>query len=210
MCGRYSLATDPSVIIAEFAIQSIQLFTPRYNIAPGNFIPVILNAGQIDFAMWGFKSKWAASRIDIKPFINARIEDIATKVTFKYAIKNNRCLILADGYYAWKLIKRTKQPFYISLLEHKIFAFAGIIDKDTNTCAILTKTADPEIMQVSTRMPIILSSQVESVNWLNKKSKLEALLATVAAKSSNKYNIKAVTSMVNNVKYDHAGCMQAL
>jgi putative SOS response-associated peptidase YedK len=210
MCGRYSLITDPSTIISEFAIQSIQLFTPRYNIAPANFIPVILNYGHVDFAMWGFKPKWAENRLDIKPFINARIEDIITKVTFKHAINNNRCLILADGYYEWKLIKRTKQPFYISLLNHKIFAFAGIVDKDTNTCAILTKSADSKLSSIHPRMPVILSNQIEYMDWLNKKSKLDHLLETVITKPSKNYRVTAVTATVNNVRNDHLGCIQDL
>jgi putative SOS response-associated peptidase YedK len=58
--------------------------------------------------------------------INARSESIAEKPSFRNAFKKRRCLILADGFYEWKGEKGRKQPMFITLPDHKPFAFAGL------------------------------------------------------------------------------------
>ena len=39
---------------------------------------------------------------DFKPLINARLETIDEKISFKKLIKLHRCVAVADGFYEWK------------------------------------------------------------------------------------------------------------
>ena len=49
------------------------------------------------------------------------------KESYKHAFEQQRCLILADGFYEWKRhSKKSKVPYRIQLRTKQLFAFAGI------------------------------------------------------------------------------------
>ena len=54
---------------------------------------------------WGLVPGWAKDK-DFKALINARLETIDEKVSFKKLIKNFRCVVVADGFYEWKREKK--------------------------------------------------------------------------------------------------------
>ena len=43
--------------------------------------------------------------------INARLETLLEKPSFSSLVHNQRCIVLADGYYEWA--KPNNQPYYI-------------------------------------------------------------------------------------------------
>ena len=95
--------------------------------------------------------------------INARSETASTKPAFRDALKSRRCLIPADGFYEWKRVGKTKQPFCFEINDGELFAFAGLWDrwKDPSggwvkTCSILTTTPNAVTAAVHDRMPVIL------------------------------------------------------
>jgi putative SOS response-associated peptidase YedK len=102
-------------------------YNPRYNAAPSQELPVILDtdSAHIVPAQWGFLPSWAKDN-DFKPLINARAETASQKPMFRHALKGNRCLVLADGFYEWKKTESSKVPYRISLANQGPFAFAGI------------------------------------------------------------------------------------
>lgn len=75
---------------------------------------------------WGIVPFWAKDTAIGSRIINARSETVATKPTFKTALKWRRCLILADGFYEWKGEKGQKQPMFLTLPNGLPFAFAGL------------------------------------------------------------------------------------
>jgi len=44
------------------------------------------------------------------------------------AFKQQRCLLLVDGFYRWKREGKTKQPYYIRLKNHRIFGSLALLD----------------------------------------------------------------------------------
>jgi putative SOS response-associated peptidase YedK len=63
-----------------------------------------------------------------KNTLNAKIETIGEKPSFKYSL-DKRCLILADGFYEWHWLdpKGTKKQKYLLTLPNcEPFAFAGL------------------------------------------------------------------------------------
>src|SRR2546427_11789109 len=66
MCGRYSIAVEPSLIEERFGVRFDARFSgemkPRYNAAPSQSLPVILKAdpGKIVFSHWGIRPVWMA------------------------------------------------------------------------------------------------------------------------------------------------------
>lgn len=145
--------------------------------------PVITNAHpeEIQLIQWGLIPFWAKDDSIKKNTLNARIETIDEKPSFRNAV-NNKCLILADGFYEWQWLDekgKNKKKYLLSLPNDELFAFAGLwnewVDKSTGeilkTYTILTTEANAlmsEIHNTKKRMPIIVSAANEQ-DWLNGK-----------------------------------------
>src|SRR5882757_9013381 len=103
MCGRYTITTDADVLADRFnARLPYKPLPPRFNVAPGQLVPVVLNDAprEITLARWGLMPEWAIGKsFRIRPQINARAETIAEKSLFRDAFHKRRCLVLADGFY---------------------------------------------------------------------------------------------------------------
>jgi putative SOS response-associated peptidase YedK len=57
--------------------------------------------------------------------INARVETLAEKPSFKRLLKGCRCLVLADGFYEWCKEGKRKVSMRFKLKSGEPFAFAG-------------------------------------------------------------------------------------
>lgn len=132
----------------------------------------------IDFFQWGLIPHWAKDTTIQKNTLNARIETIREKPSFRDCV-NQRCIIPADGFYEWQWLDekgKQKQKYLIHLPEDKLFGFAGLWSKWTdrttgailNTYTILTTDANPllaEIHNSKKRMPVILHPDSKT-DWL--------------------------------------------
>ncbi len=204
MCGRFCLSTNTLQITAHFSLQNSAVLKPRYNIAPGQIIPVIRTAKQLDFLTWGLRPSWL--KPEQNPFINARLETIAEKPAFKQAFKARRCLVIANGYYEWKLIGKHKQAYFISLPQQEVFAFAAIWEQDT--CAIITTNAPTNLAAVHARMPLVIPATYYD-SWLNHKKPIDDLdLYSQANKLI--FSASPVSTKVNNPLNDYIECTKAL
>src|SRR5271165_1933821 len=95
--------------------------------------------------------------------INARSETVATKPSFRDALKSRRCLVPADGFYEWRKSSESKQPFHFGMKDDSMLAFAGIWDRWKSptgqlleSCSILTTVPNELLSDVHDRMPEIL------------------------------------------------------
>lgn len=159
-------------------------FTPAvYNGFQHPATPIITKESteSIQLFHWGLIPHWAKDSSIRKNTLNARLETIHEKPSFRNYV-NNKCLILADGFYEWKWLDpkgKKKEKYLITVENNEAFAFAGIysqwIDKTTgeilNTYSILTTAANKlmsEIHNTKKRMPVILRPEEEKY-WLNSK-----------------------------------------
>lgn len=142
--------------------------------------PIITNkdSDKIQLYYWGLIPHWAKEDSIRKNTLNARIETITEKPSFRDVV-NKRCLVIADGFYEWQWLDSTgkqKQKYELTLPNNEAFAFAGLysewIDKSTgevlNTYTILTTEANELMSQIHNtkkRMPVILSKEYEQ-SWL--------------------------------------------
>ena len=81
-------------------------WTPRYNIAPTQPVPVIRQnpkepRRELSLFRWGLIPSWAKDQSAAAQMINARSETASAKRAFRDAVKSRRCLIPADGFYEW-------------------------------------------------------------------------------------------------------------
>ncbi len=105
MCGRFSLAVAPEVLMQHFGLPAAaqeRAAVPRYNIAPSQPVLAVV-AGSLQrkatHFRWGLIPAW--SQAAKAGLINARSETVAEKPSFREAFRRRRCLIPADGFYEW-------------------------------------------------------------------------------------------------------------
>lgn len=174
MCGRFAFTKNGEEVKKRFGLTLVPPdLTPRWNIAPSQNVPVILNESpdRLSWVRWGLVPFWAPDEKTGYRLINARAETVTEKPSFRQAVKARRCLILADAFYEWKKEGRRKRPFRVSLKDDGMFAFAGIWETwnktgtELRTCAILTVEANPLVRTLHERMPVILPPSRER-EWL--------------------------------------------
>jgi putative SOS response-associated peptidase YedK len=114
MCGRYRLSRRKQIVEEYFAtVSGEEEWTPRYNIAPTQPVPVIRQnpkepIRELSLVRWGLIPSWAKDPSVAAKMINARSETAATKPAFRDALKSRRCLIPADGFYDWSRTGKAK------------------------------------------------------------------------------------------------------
>jgi putative SOS response-associated peptidase YedK len=179
MCGRYRLSRRKQIVEDYFECASDEPdWTPRYNIAPTQPIPVVRQHPKepvriLSLMKWGLIPSWSKDASGAASMINARSETAATKPAFRDALKSRRCLIPADGFYEWSRDGKTKQPFCFEVNDGQLFAFAGIWDRWVDpsgnwikTCSILTTTPNDVTSAVHDRMPVIFEPDTYDL-WLD-------------------------------------------
>ena len=179
MCGRYRLSRRKQIVEEYFdSVSGEEDWTPRYNIAPTQSVPVIRQnpkepVRELSLVRWGLIPSWAKDPSVAATMINARSETAGTKPAFRDALKSHRCLIPADAFYEWKKIGNAKQPYCFEVNEGALFAFAGIWDRwkdprgnTVETCSILTTSPNAVTSPVHDRMPVILDPDCYDL-WLD-------------------------------------------
>ena len=105
---------------------------PTYNAAPSQEQLAVLSdnpRGNTFRAAWGFVPEWADKKPEVKPVINARAESIATKPFFRAVFKQQRCLVLADGFYEWRRMKEGKRPYRIALKTERAVCLCRAVEQ---------------------------------------------------------------------------------
>jgi len=196
MCGRFVLS-DASWAGYHAALSIIQPIPTAisFNIKPTQEIPIAYiqdDVSRASVARWWFVPHWF--RGDVKEWkqttFNARIETAHEKPTFRTAWRQNRCVIPASGYYEWTGPKGNKTPHFIHLEQNApVFFFAGLwsrLSDGAETCAIVTRAADPQIADLHDRMPVILTAE-ELERWLKFSDDDQQVIASYGTGWSGKY-----------------------
>lgn len=169
MCGRFILRTFPDSWRQQLQLpeefSETRLF-PRFNIAPSQHVAVAKTIGDT-FAVvpmrWGLIPKWMKEAPSRGGFINARSETVYDKPSFRSAVKYNRCLVLADGFYEWQKTANRKQPFLFERPDSSLFCFAGIYDEwqgpnaePQQGVSILTTSPNATTEPIHDRSPVVI------------------------------------------------------
>ncbi len=181
MCGRFSAATQPSLLAERFRAEplGVEGHQPSWNVAPTSDVLVVTASGdgarRLRELRWGLVPKWAKDPSTGNKMINLRAETTRSKPTFTRLLARQRCIIPIDGFYEWQDMGKghRKQPIYITAREPQPLALAGLWENwhdrsaaDAGdrqeaggglwTCTILTTTPNTLLASVHNRMPVIL------------------------------------------------------
>ena len=198
MCGRYVITSPVSKTkkIVKSAIKLDDL--ENYNAHPYQDLPVIkkyLNGNTLEKLKWGIVPSWSKKK-DFKPLINARLETIDEKITFKKLIQLYRCIVIADGFYEWKREDKIKTPYYFKRKDKKNIYIAGIYNG--NEFCMITEKAAENISIIHNRQPVILN-EIDINKYLNIEINGSSFLQSAKKPSLEFYEIsKDVNKPTNN------------
>lgn len=186
MCFNASLVQTAEIIAVEFnAYIDDTMIEPVYFSSAFSLPswPVLKDESTDRFQplTWGLIPSWAKNYESARDLrfktLNARIETIHEKASFRYASDNRRCAVPVDGWFEWKEVRGRKYPFYIHREDRKPFLLAGLWDKWVDserekkyeTFSIVTTTAlgiCAQVHNTKERMPFILTPEHRKL-WLD-------------------------------------------
>lgn len=225
MCGRFTLRAPASVVAEQFALFEVEPFSPRFNIAPTQPVAVVrarlastTRPGRdLAWMRWGLVPRRAKDVSVGNRMINARAESVMEKPAYRAALRERRCLIVADGFYEWKKEGRGKRPYFLRMRDDRPFAFAGLWqtwkspeDASLESCVLLTTDPNSLVAAIHDRMPVILKP-ADCDRWLDpdfdETDSLRALFCPYANEEMIAY---PVGSYVNSPTHDDPRCVEPL
>jgi putative SOS response-associated peptidase YedK len=217
MCGRFTQICALESLLSEFEADPSALIevNPNYNIAPSQEVLAVIreqNTNKLVRLRWGLVPFWAKDLSIGSRLINARLETVAHKPSFKSAFKRRRCLIIADGFFEWKGAKGHKQPMYIQLANKTVFAFAGLWERwqqGSNiyqSCTIITTVAQGILAEIHHRMPVILAQKCYQA-WLDPTNQdTEQLMRLLHTGQRHDLIAYPVSTYVNKASHNDIQC----
>ncbi|MDN5892945.1 MAG: SOS response-associated peptidase [Nocardioides sp.] len=232
MCGRYASSRRPEDLIEEFEVVESRVaepLAPDFNVAPTKEVYAVLErpprteqpaARQLRVLNWGLVPSWAKDPSIGNRMINARMETVAEKPSYRKAFAVRRCLLPADGYFEWYPTseltaknKPKKQPFFIHPKDGGVLAMAGLYEiwKDPTrneddprlfrwTCTVITTDAEDDLGHIHDRMPLMVPRQRWS-DWLSPEpSPTDDLLGLLEPAAPGRLEAFPVANLVNNVR----------
>ncbi len=217
MCGRFTILYTWREIHAMLSLTTGVDFSPRYNMAPLQFAPVVRqfeNDRSLSMLRWGLVPFFSKDDSIAAKTINARSETAATQPAFRAAFKQRRCIVPASGFYEWQPLgdSSKKQPFYIKPAHDPVFLFAGLweswnhpVGGELLTFTVLTTSANDTMTPVHNRMPVMIDA-ADVAAWLTGPPEAAAELMRPAPE--DRLILSPVGTHVNNVRNDDAACLQ--
>lgn len=237
MCGRFTITTDRvEFILKKFhavAAPGFDGITPRYNAAPGQFVPAIVakedGVRYLTDVFWGFVPPWGEGKEGGDRYqANIRDDTIARNRFFRSRLLSSRCVLVADGFYEWRkppgyehLERGKRLPKGVRKVPHRIvlanrgpFALAGLwrtVELDARkvvTAGIITTTPNAVVAPIHDRMPAILDA-ADLERWLDPAAEdFDALHRLLDPYPADEMEAYAVSDAVNNSRNDSPSCIE--
>jgi len=221
MCGAYGFSVkDAKEVYKRFDIaNSLDDFTPRYNIRPGQMNPVITQNSKkyIERMFWGIIPFFTKDYSHKYKTMNARVETVMELPTYSKLFRKQRCLVPATGFFEWDKTQKPSVPYYFYLKNDPIFAFAGLYDswvdpktnQEIHSYTIITTKANQVVGKVHPRMPVILHREDEK-KWLSPTQIAQELLALLTPYPNDEMQEYMVDTAVNSPRNDNPEIIKPL
>lgn len=242
MCGRFVLDRKTTDLVTLFEIdhEGNLLPEPSWNIAPTDRIRIVLDSlprksdadelvqpvRRLESARWGLVPGWSTGPSSGAPLINARVEGMAQKPSFRDSIASRRAVIPATGYYEWADVDGAKAPHFVSLADGETMIFAGVYDwwldqgvaRDDParwllSATIMTRPSEGALAGLHERMPVFLDSDLLE-EWLDPEVEgdqdLVDLVADAASEVAERTRFHPVATEVGSVRAEGAQLIEPL
>ena len=185
---------------------------PRFNIAPGQSAPVIVTRDggkRIEQLRWGLLPHWRGRGVRRGPLMHAApLEAVAGTPLLRDSFKNRRCLVLADGCYAWRELK---QPIWFHPEPRTVIAFAGVwdVNEDDEVASFAVLTGPPLVTRVNDAMPIVLDPSSYDA-WLDPEVCAEDATELLGGVALVGWRADAVSTRMSAVTNDDRECIEPI
>lgn len=151
---------------------------PRYNISPSQLASVIIHSeGKTELRMmsWGLVPQGAKDTNAVFRYktFNTKSEKAFSTPGREVAVRHQRCIIPANGFYLWWKHPGGKDVYYFNSSDQSLMGLAGFYStwtdpngQDQQTYTMLTIEANKTIPLPFDRMPVILHADDET-KWLD-------------------------------------------
>ncbi len=219
MCTRYVLLEKHlREILQRLGIDDAAGFVTKYNIAPSSFIPAVrqparaVQGERVDLR-WGLVPSWAKDDKGSQ-LVNARAETLASKPSFRDALRTRRCIIPASGFYEWEHRGRAKQPWLFRRRDEQPFGFAGLWESwrapdgtTLETCAVITNEPNEVMRPIHHRMPVMLTPE-QFAPWLDPRTtQPDDLAPLLCVPRAETMIAMPVSTHVSNVRNEGPECL---
>lgn len=205
---------------------------PSWNVAPQAELTVAAtgrSGRRLGVMRWGLVPSWSTDPSGGPRPINARAETIADRTIFAGALSRRRCIVPVDGFYEWKRGPDGRAPHYASAIDGAPLALAAIWDRrpatttlrDTDyvdrenadkgdkgerdalaTFAIVTTTANTDMVDLHDRMPVILKKS-DWDEWLDPATNdVEEIMRLLVPAPAGMLGVREVSGRVNSAHND--------
>jgi len=179
--------------ISSNVVQLAQSYKKGMALVPDHLLPIYFSSGfslplwpcitekdDIICMNWGLVPSWyrgqAIHEIASKT-LNARVETLQDKASFKHLIRSKRCIIPSTGFFEYQLNGNQKKPFFIYPKNAMFFHMAGLYDswihtgtRETYTGFTIVTTEANSLMagihNTKKRMPLLLNAS-EILSYLH-------------------------------------------
>lgn len=208
MCNRFALPASPEQIASHFELDAVPQLSARYNVAPGEPIAIVhCDQGRrtLGTCHWGLIPPWV--REARKPLLNIRSETLRGKPGLSEMARTGRCLVPASGFFEWRRLGRTRQPYYFHLRDSPLLGLAALVRNGREApavpldCAVLTTEPNSLVAEVHDRMPVIVPPEAYGA-WLDASLPLRDVAALLAPLPAERMEAFPVSSRVNRAGID--------
>ncbi len=218
MCDRYSITASPDLLKKVFGIKDTGDFEPSFNAGPTQELPVLLSSqpDTIQHMTWGLISKWSNNKSISPKLFNLPVQMAFEKKMYQRGLKENRCIVIADGFYLWKQIGKAKRvPYFFFPGDQKPFGIAALWESyedmdgnPTNTFIMLTTPATTQVAAYQEDMPLILSGESLKL-WLDHGTEVAANPNPFTRSPTDKFKFHPVSPLISNLDNNHKGLIKA-
>jgi len=181
-----------------------------YNIHPGQGAWVIKGEDpqRLSPALWGYPEPGDDKAERITLYL-AEGNSIGTSSTFRMAIRQRRCVVIADSYYVWRKRGEKNQAYRIYSRDLPVLLLAGVYEQriirgTEVTCFSLIQTeASPDVKDLYHKMPMIVN-QEDLGAWLDQDTVIRDVLDMIRPMKRYSLQFYQVTDQIADPSFNHS------
>lgn len=229
MCGRFLRISSLTEVVSAFEASGDGELQLSFNVPPTTAVYAIRHDETrrvVEPMSWGLVPFWAKDSKRASNAINARVETLTEKPSFRHLVKSHRAVMPLDGYFEWDTVTATgaqpKQPYLVRPSIGGEQSFDGMFaaaalwstwrdpEQDgvaVQTVAMVTTQAVGRLAEIHHRMPLLLDRD-ELEEWLDKELPLPGWSGSQRREPA--VAVDPVSKRVNSVRNDDATMLEPI
>lgn len=208
MISKYSYVSPKDALRQKLNIRKDAKAYYSYHYHPHKLAPIITqeNPTSYELCHWGLIPHWSKTDNNRTNLINADINGLSSKLSFRLPFRQGRCIIPADSFY-FKTKNGITNRFHLHDAED--IAIAGLYDNwngkgsHIRSYTMITRRCNAGLANVIPTIPIILESK-HIATWLNPTTSLSTLIELLSISKENLLRYYPITPQIDDLSFDDA------